>query len=335
MANNTSIEWAGRSVNFFLVKLLSKIGWFCVKKSAGCANCYSEFLNLDPRAKASDRRRGVGLQYKRQSALELEPFFKREALTDLLRMRKATRIFPNDMTDTFLSLGCCPTCSNVWEDEACPEFQCNDCGSADVKVFWPSEWIQETLDIYDELAQKGHVIQSLTKRPGRMLREIKTWSERHGRKLHRGVWPGFSAEDQDTFDGRWPAVAECAEFADGVLWVSYEPGIGAIDMRDALSGSGPAVLGWGVVGGESGRYARPFHVAWAEDAVEQFAGAGVPLFVKQLGAKPLLTDAPGDEWPVRHVITDEGWRPVLTKKGGLPEEWPAHLRVRQFPEGTP
>lgn len=51
--------------------------------------------------------------------------------------------------------------------------------------------------------------------------------------------------------------------------------------------------------------------------MRQCKGAGVPVFMKQLGTKPTCGD--------RHLPYD------VTKKGGAPAEWPADLRVREYP----
>jgi len=94
-------------------------------------------------------------------------------------------------------------------------------------------------------------------------------------------------------------------------------------------------LNWLIVGGESGPGARPFDVAWARSAVAQCKAAGVPVFVKQLGARPH-----GEPWLKangRWVQTDN--HPALRdaviladRKGGDPSEWPEDLRIREFPE---
>jgi hypothetical protein len=48
-------------------------------------------------------------------------------------------------------------------------------------------------------------------------------------------------------------------------------------------------LDWVVVGGESGPGARPFDMEWGRaDPVEQCRDAKVPVFVKQVGARPVL-----------------------------------------------
>ncbi len=119
-------------------------------------------------------------------------------------------------------------------------------------------------------------------------------------------------------------------------------------------------IDWVIAGGESGPGARPCDVAWIRSIVQQCNAAGVGCFVKQLGAHPYErvdafgSDAggydPNDllrdfdrrppqldarEW-CKVQTTDEtfylrDWK-LCDRKGGDMEEWPADLRVRQFPE---
>lgn len=97
------------------------------------------------------------------------------------------------------------------------------------------------------------------------------------------------------------------------------------------------MLDWIIVGGESGADARPCAIEWVRSIVEQCDAASVPVFVKQLGAYVTSTNRgcpPGDDL---HDGPDSDewqwwWRAGLEhSKGGDPEEWPADLRVRQFP----
>jgi hypothetical protein len=95
-----------------------------------------------------------------------------------------------------------------------------------------------------------------------------------------------------------------------------------------------------IVGGESGAGARPFHVAWARSIVKQCQAAGVPVFVKQLGADPHAQSGVDftpnvnehgiprtDSLPVRN----NGGMMLRDRKGGDMTEWPEDLRVREFP----
>src|SRR4029079_7875431 len=96
-------------------------------------------------------------------------------------------------------------------------------------------------------------------------------------------------------------------------------------------------LDWVIVGGESGPGARPFDLAWARSIVQQCKAAGVPVFVKQLGAKPrgvveyIGTPFDGDACgePMTEPIR------LVNHKGGDPSEWPDDLRVREFPAHAP
>lgn len=156
------------------------------------------------------------------------------------------------------------------------------------------------------------------------------------------VWLGVSAEDQDRADERIPLLLNTPA---AVRFVSCEPLLGPIDFNalsdacenlNALSGRredpfGDVVtrrlgsaLDWVIVGGESGQRARSLDLAWIRAIVDQCAAAYVPVFVKQIGARPYDTH-PND--PSRH----RELRP-RDRKGGNPLEWPDDLRVRQFPK---
>lgn len=93
---------------------------------------------------------------------------------------------------------------------------------------------------------------------------------------------------------------------------------------DEPLGDGPPI-GWVVDGGESGPGARPFDVEWARSIVGQCRAAGVPVFVKQLGARPYddVVTIYGDKQRVT---------PLRNRKGGDMSEWPADLRCRESPE---
>jgi hypothetical protein len=84
-----------------------------------------------------------------------------------------------------------------------------------------------------------------------------------------------------------------------------------------------------IIGGESGPGARPFDLAWARATVAQCRAAGVPVFCKQLGARPFDSEyaptlTPAGIQTVREIT-------LRDRKGADPSEWPAELRVRAFP----
>lgn len=65
------------------------------------------------------------------------------------------------------------------------------------------------------------------------------------------------------------------------LWLAMDP-VGPKNDEQTLAAL--KVAGRVVVGGESGPGARPCHVEWIRSIVQQCDAAGVPAFVKQLGA---------------------------------------------------
>jgi protein gp37 len=203
-----------------------------------------------------------------------------------------------------------------------------------------------------------HTYQILTKRPGR-AREWFDWASVANYTVKPwplpNVWVGVSVEDQATADERIPLLLQTPAV---LRWVSYEPALGPVDFRmggmslPEFSPHRPLPdLDWIVVGGESGPGARPFDVAWARSTVAQCKSAGVAVFVKQLGAQPLVEPGRlrywewggeiGREDDPRFTPTDpmnpssRPWRVHLNdRKGGDMTEWPRHLRVRELPGGA-
>ena len=164
-------------------------------------------------------------------------------------------------------------------------------------------------------------------------------------------WPlanvhlGVSAEDQERADERIPILLTIPA---AVRWVSYEPALEVVDFSRWLGGFdgsdedgycarcgvridrhdgcqcppgyGP-FLNWIVVGGESGPGARPFVLSWARRVVLASEKAGVPCFVKQLGARPM-----------DYSLGDISSLVLKDRHGGDISEFPVELRVREFPE---
>ena len=176
------------------------------------------------------------------------------------------------------------------------------------------------------------------------------------------VWIGVSVENQQYADERLPDLLRISA---AVRFVSYEPALGPVSLGQWLDwpwwcercqmvpaqnaethmhchDEGAVVrrsLDWLIVGGESGTGARPFDIAWARSAVAQCKAAGVPVFVKQMGANPVgLRDDVCDacSWGLvvprkQHGLDCPGGPVLHDPKGGDMAEWPADLRVREFP----
>jgi len=189
------------------------------------------------------------------------------------------------------------------------------------------------------------------------------------------VWLGVTAEDQTRADERIPdllatpaavrfvscepmlgpvdltrvAAPKVTEEDDPLGWT-----FNALETGDYYSfidslgrsegGDGPqrdAALDWAIVGGESGPGARPMNLEWFRGLFTQCQAAGVPFFGKQLGHTCIMSrdDA------VQAVALGAGWDSraghacgtvtFCDRKGSDLIEWPADLRIQDFPEPRP
>lgn len=146
------------------------------------------------------------------------------------------------------------------------------------------------------------------------------------------VWLGTSVENQAAADERIPHLLKCPA---AVRFLSCEPLLGPLDLSAFCGGPYVGLPGdrvhdhynfgidWAIAGGESGAHARPCDVAWLRSIVRKCRLARVPVFVKQLGARPVFTESV-DGWRV-------GDGKLADRKGGDPAEWPEDLRVREWP----
>lgn len=147
-------------------------------------------------------------------------------------------------------------------------------------VFHPSvpyEFVLEVFKVMDEASRRyGHVFQVLTKRPGRAV----GWWERYAEHFPNGwppnVWIGTSVESQKYA----PRITVLERIPAPVRFVSAEPLLEEIDLTEWLD---RGALDWVIVGGESGRAARPMHLDWVRRLRDQTIGADVAFFLKQLG----------------------------------------------------
>ncbi len=308
----TPIQWADHSINPFRARNLKtgKVGHFCAKVSAGCKNCYSSKLQ-SPHL--------VGLPFLAENRPKVELYFEEKAIQEVMRRKKPTKYFWSDMTDMF------------WEE-------------------YPDEWIDRCFAVM--ALSKWHTHLVLTKRSGRMRKYISSVS---GPLITAGVdwpppnvWLGVSCEDQATANERIPELLKTPA---AIRFVSYEPALESVDFTPYLWGkaieplihgcadcpkdadcecgwktrkdNGESHISWIITGGESGPGARPFDLDWARDTIKQCAAASTACFVKQIGAKPYQ----GGSDPA----TRRTFYPISDKKGGLMADWPADIRVRQFP----
>ena len=177
----------------------------------------------------------------------------------------------------------------------------------------PASVIVAALEV---MASRTDVIwQVLTKRPER-FQPVLYGAEGGWYLGGNDYWPnihlGVTVENQAMADERIPLLLDTPA---AVHWISVEPMLGPVDMRQVVMQDGdhlgPTMHNWGcdtgldwvVCGGESGPNRRPFDVAWALNLYEQCAAARVPYWYKQGSAlKPgQAAVLPGygvvQEWP--------------------------------------
>lgn len=117
-----------------------------------------------------------------------------------------------------------------------------------------------------------HTYQVLTKRSDRLLKLLSTKLEFAAKQRH--IWWGVSVEDK-----RYglPRVEHLRQAPAAVKFLSIEPLLEDIGKFDITG------IDWAIVGGESGRGARPIEQAWVENVLEICRSANVAFFFKQWG----------------------------------------------------
>lgn len=155
----------------------------------------------------------------------------------------------------------------------------------------PVEFIRKVFFVMNDTPQ--HTYQVLTKRADRLLElhEELVWTN--------NIWMGVSVEDE--------RVTERIDFLRKtnakIKFLSCEPLIGSL-MNLNLTG-----IDWVIVGGESGRKARPMEEWWVWDIKQQCQEQEVLFFFKQWGgvnkkkAGRELAGNTYNEMPQREIIT--------------------------------
>ncbi len=280
MAEHSSIEWTDATWNPITG---------CSVVSPGCTSCYAMKL-AGTRLKHIPSRAGLTTDSKAGPVWNGEVRLNSEWLAQPLRWKRPRRIFVCAHGDLF-------------------------------HKSVPDEWIDRVFAVMALAPQ--HTFQVLTKRAARMRAYCsdpqrrntielaaealqpsvcKPWSPKHCfRWPLPNTWLGVSAEDQQRAEERIP---ELLAIPAAVRFVSAEPLLGPIDFYKASAvmpverhpwRNGPILQGidWVIVGGESGRGARPMRPEWAESLRDQCAAAGVAFFFKQWGSHRLTSDCNG------------------------------------------
>ena len=150
----------------------------------------------------------------------------------------------------------------------------------------PFEFIQKVFDVMNDTPQ--HTYQVLTKRAERL------YELHHKLNWTKNIWMGVSVEDERVTD----RIDFLRETNAKTKFLSCEPLIGP--LRNMNLGN----IDWVIVGGESGRKARPMSEQWVWDIKMQCQEQEVAFFFKQWGginkkkAGRMLAGNTYDEMPV-------------------------------------
>lgn len=129
----------------------------------------------------------------------------------------------------------------------------------------PDGYIQEVFEVMQKA--ELHTFQVLTKRAARLsaLAQSLPWPE--------NVWMGVSVENA-AFVSR---IGELRKVPASVRFLSVEPLLGSLGDIN-LNG-----IDWVIVGGESGKKARPLRAEWVREVRDACQSQGVAFFFKQWG----------------------------------------------------
>ena len=368
MSNTTKIEWTNATWNPITG---------CSVVSPGCTNCYAMQL-AGGRLRDHPSRAGLTRPSKAGPVWTGEVRFNEQWLDQPLRWRKPKRIFVCAHGDLFHE-----DVPDEWIDRIFA-----------VMALAPQHTFQmltkrpERMRAYSHDTETPEKVFTVTvETPGWQGELVKA----AGATVEHLLWPlpnvwlGTSVEDQARADERIPHLLATPA---AVRFVSAEPLLGSVDFsriglwlckhwktkdslttapwcpedrskwwweRQALRGPRQEMLDWIIVGGESGPGARPMELAWARSIRDQCREANVPVFIKQLGARPREICTSPKQVPVNletigvwvegmsetrqaKVLSRDGHRytvewPLGDPKGGDMAEWPADLHVREYPDG--
>lgn len=340
---------------------MSKIEWTdvtwnpvigCAKVSAGCKNCYAE--TMAARVALMEKAQGKESPYLRVVDVERRRWngravFLPERLSEPLRWRKPRRVFVNSMSDLFHEDISFEQIAAVFGVMAATPHRYQVLTKRPARMLEFFRWMEALAErqrhqvfMHDTVAWvRRQILHSAAQREG-----VDPYKGGQRSGAMGDEWPlqnvhlGVSVEDQAAADERIPLLLQCPAV---LRFLSVEPLLGPVDLvRWTTREHGrkhigaPPGIGWVIVGGESGPGARPCGVDWIRSVVRQCRDAGVPVFVKQLGARPTFPLHTIDDLPADHLRmtkVDGRWHLVdmSDRKGADPSEWPEDLRVQEFP----
>lgn len=279
MGEVTGIQWCHSTINFWRG---------CSRVSEGCRLCYAEAMSRrNPAVLGTwgpDGTRPIASESKWREMSRWNE--------DAANAGERRRVF-------------CGSLMDIWEDRpdlVGPRIRGLSMASCTKSLDWL--FLSKRPENIKPILSDGRI---------RYGKETLSWWERISRKPMSNWWFGCTVENQRRARERIPILLEVPA---SIRFLSCEPLLEPLDLSPWLSTGG---IHWVIVGGESnqgGGKAASLCLSWVEELVGQCKDHNVPVFVKQLGSRP-VAEGLGLKLKDRH--------------GGEMAEWPPWLRVREIP----
>lgn len=256
MAENTKIEWTDHTFNPW-------IG--CTKVSPACDHCYAEAL-MDTRHHRAKWGPGNPRSRTADSTWRNPLKWHRQAQQFFEENGRRQRVF-------------CASLADVFDNEV------------------PPEWRRDLFDLIEATPDLDWLL--LTKRIGNVKRMMFDLGY-DDVPLPENIWLGATVCNQKEADRDIPKMLEVPA---NIRFLSIEPMLGPIKLpapvleRPWHDGARTyPVVDWVIVGGESGRGARPMRPEWVISLRDQCEKAGMPAFLfKQWGEFMPTTESDDDK----------------------------------------
>ena len=261
-----------------------------------------------------------------------------DLLTQPLRWRKPRMVAVNSTSDLFLEATPTEFVDRVFAVMAlCPQHTFQVLTHRPERM---AEYLAHKIDGYDDLDTCSRVAQAAVNIGDANMLHFPVSPDVCDPWPLPNVWLGTSVETQEQADARIPHLLRCpaalrflscdplledVTLAEPLMLSPWFGPVTGVTHWDAVKLSRPRDLHWVIVGGECGPGARPCSISSIRSIVQQCKASGVPCYVRQLGAK------------VFSRVTAAGVEgcPITAPNASDPAEWPADLRVRQWPRSTP
>ena len=279
MAENSKIEWCDHTFSPWLG---------CQHVSPGCERCFAESWSkrsgLVEWGPHGERKRTSADYWKQPLRWARKAREERREYNEIVRL--APEFGEHSLPPLRPRVFCASLC-DVFDNQV------------------QQEWRTDLFRLIDATPELDWLL--LTKRPENMRIMLPRACGEATKYADRpwpwpNIWLGFTAEDQEHFNRRWPIVRDIPA---AVRFCSYEPALGPLTLPDDVSGH----LNWIIAGSESGHGARPMSIEWPRLLRDECLAHDVRFFAKQ-----------------------------LTGKGGVAikdiEKFPADLRIREFPRAA-